>query len=249
MTNPEQVVDLLGDTPLQILMQTRTNLYDYDAFVEKFKEAKTTDDCYTPPEVYDTVLEWLFTQVEFDKEKVLRPFYKDKPDYRRQEYPADSCVIDNPPFSISSQIVHFYETHKIPYFLFANALTLFATWHGEATNYLPIGTSICYANNAKISTSFISNMLGDDNKVIFSKDLRDRLEAFNPVKHLIKTKYPPNYHSSASCVKYSRRINAVVKKAHFKYSRGFEGKANVFGAGFFLLDEEKNNELKEVLND
>ncbi len=30
--------------------------YDYDGFVEKFKPKKTTDDCYTPPEVYDVVL-------------------------------------------------------------------------------------------------------------------------------------------------------------------------------------------------
>ena len=29
---------------------------DYDGFVEKFKPKKTTDDCYTPPAVYDYVL-------------------------------------------------------------------------------------------------------------------------------------------------------------------------------------------------
>ena len=26
---------------------------DYEGFVEKFKPKKTTDDCYTPPLVYD----------------------------------------------------------------------------------------------------------------------------------------------------------------------------------------------------
>ena len=29
---------------------------DYDGFVEKFKPKKTTDDCYTPPAVYDLSL-------------------------------------------------------------------------------------------------------------------------------------------------------------------------------------------------
>ena len=29
---------------------------DYEGFVEKFKPKKTTDDCYTPPAVYDYVL-------------------------------------------------------------------------------------------------------------------------------------------------------------------------------------------------
>lgn len=28
---------------------------EYDAFVEKFTPKKTTDDCYTPPLVYDAV--------------------------------------------------------------------------------------------------------------------------------------------------------------------------------------------------
>ena len=28
---------------------------DYEGFVEKFKPKKTTDDCYTPPAVYEAV--------------------------------------------------------------------------------------------------------------------------------------------------------------------------------------------------
>lgn len=31
----------------------------YQAFVDKFKKAKTTDDCYTPPEIYDAIAEWV----------------------------------------------------------------------------------------------------------------------------------------------------------------------------------------------
>ena len=31
---------------------------DYKAFVEKFKPKKTTDDCYTPANIYEAVLEW-----------------------------------------------------------------------------------------------------------------------------------------------------------------------------------------------
>ena len=32
---------------------------NYEEFVEKFKPKKTTDDCYTPPLVYDAVAEWV----------------------------------------------------------------------------------------------------------------------------------------------------------------------------------------------
>lgn len=30
----------------------------YEEFVDKFKPKLTTDDCYTPPEVYDVVASW-----------------------------------------------------------------------------------------------------------------------------------------------------------------------------------------------
>ena len=30
----------------------------YEQFVEKFKPRKTTDDCYTPPLVYEAVKGW-----------------------------------------------------------------------------------------------------------------------------------------------------------------------------------------------
>lgn len=31
---------------------------EYEAFVDKFKPKLTTDDCYTPPEVYEVVKNW-----------------------------------------------------------------------------------------------------------------------------------------------------------------------------------------------
>ena len=35
---------------------------DYEGFVEKFKPKKTTDDCYTPPHIYEAVLQWVREQ-------------------------------------------------------------------------------------------------------------------------------------------------------------------------------------------
>lgn len=31
---------------------------DYEGFVAKFQPKKTTDDCYTPPAVYEAVKAW-----------------------------------------------------------------------------------------------------------------------------------------------------------------------------------------------
>lgn len=48
---------------------------DYDAFVEKFKPKKTTDDCYTPPEVYETIKNWVCKEYDINPEYIVRPFY------------------------------------------------------------------------------------------------------------------------------------------------------------------------------
>ena len=39
--------------------QKKPKFEDYDGFVEKFKPKKATDDCYTPPKIYDEVLRYM----------------------------------------------------------------------------------------------------------------------------------------------------------------------------------------------
>ena len=47
----------------------------YDEFVEKFKPKLTTDDCYTPPLVYEAVLKWCRGHIDMGDAEVVRPFY------------------------------------------------------------------------------------------------------------------------------------------------------------------------------
>lgn len=82
---------------------------DYQAFVEKFKPKKTTDDCYTPDNVYDAVADWVAAEYGLDRAAFVRPFWPGG-DFERFAYPADCVVVDNPPFSILSRIIRFY-TH------------------------------------------------------------------------------------------------------------------------------------------
>lgn len=48
---------------------------EYKEYVEKFKPKKTTDDCYTPANVYEAVLGWVVKEYGIDPEKVVRPFW------------------------------------------------------------------------------------------------------------------------------------------------------------------------------
>lgn len=84
---------------------------DYDAFVAKFNEANiphTTDDCITPPRVYNAVLDYVVKRYDVDEHTpIVRPFFPGG-DYKNYDYPDDCIVIDNPPFSTLAKIVSFY---------------------------------------------------------------------------------------------------------------------------------------------
>lgn len=97
----------------------------YEEFIEKFKPKKTTDDCYTPPAIYEAVKDWAVKEYGIDPAKIVRPFYPGG-DYERFEYPKGCVVLDNPPFSILSKILRFYDERGIAYFLFAPTLTIFS---------------------------------------------------------------------------------------------------------------------------
>ena len=46
----------------------------YQLFIDKFKPKKTTDDCYTPSNIYEVVLDWVVNEYGIDRENVVRPF-------------------------------------------------------------------------------------------------------------------------------------------------------------------------------
>ena len=129
---------------------------DYEKFVDKFKPKLTTDDCYTPQNIYEVIRDWALEHYGLQGALVVRPFYPGG-DYEHETYPDGCVVIDNPPFSILSQICRFYTERGIRFFLFAPALTLFSIAAGTC-NYLPIGANVTYENGATVGTSFVTNL-------------------------------------------------------------------------------------------
>ena len=131
---------------------------EYSAFEDKFRLKLTTDDCYTPPEVYDVVLKFVRDKITDIKDKdIIRPF-RPGGDYKNEHYPEGCAVIDNPPFSILSEIIDFYISHKIRFFLFAPTLTLFSK---RDCTFIVATATVIYENGARVSTSFVSNMCGN----------------------------------------------------------------------------------------
>lgn len=216
---------------------------EYEAFEEKFKPKKTTDDCYTPENVYEAVLNWAVKQYGLKGREILRPFFPGG-DYQHAVYPEGAVVIDNPPFSIISEICRFYNTKGIPFFLFAPHLTLFTIASGTC-KYIPTGVSITYENGANVNTSFVTNL--GDAKIEGFPDLYAAVKAAD-TENTASAVELPNYDypddvltSSAVCkfVKYGAHFRVPETDAVFIRAmdeQRQEDKA-IFGGGFLLSKE------------
>jgi hypothetical protein len=119
MADEIKQLDLFGEEvrPRAKYVQGQVGKDDYGEFVEKFKAKLTTDDCYTPVEVYEAVLGWLREKVDIEGCNIVRPFCPGG-DYEAYDYKEDDVVVDNPPFSILARILRFYQGRGIRFFLF-----------------------------------------------------------------------------------------------------------------------------------
>lgn len=215
---------------------------EYRQFVEKFKPKKTTDDCYTPENVYACVRDWAVEHYGLEGAEVVRPFWPGG-DYQSREYPANCVVIDNPPFSILSDICRWYQERNIRFFLFAPSLTLFATAAGSC-GYLPCGVTVTYENGAEVATSFVTNLGGW--KVEISPELY-RLVSEENSKNLAEGRaelpsyiYPEEVLTPAvyKLAKYGQALRLEAKDVHFIRAldaQKEQGKA-IFGGGFLLSE-------------
>ena len=216
---------------------------DYQAFVDKFKSKKTTDDCYTPDNIYEAVAEWVRAEYGVDRADMVRPFWPGC-DFERFDYSAGCCVVDNPPFSIITKIQRVYLSRGIRFFLFAPTLTLFSG-RGVDSTFIPCGVSITYANGAKVNTSFITNL--DNCRVRSAPALYQLVRAQNDINEKAATaqlphyEYPAHILTAAAAYQYSRLgVDYRLEKADCIRISALDaqrpsGKA-IFGSGFLLSD-------------
>ena len=163
---------------------------EYKSFVDKFKRKKTTDDCYTPENVYDAIAGWVAREYGLDPAHFVRPFWPGG-DYRRERYQPEAVVVDNPPFSILAEIVAFYAETGRRFFLFAPTLTLFSSSSSCAA--LPCGVKITYKNGANVNTSFLTNLEPEDVQVRTVPELYQIVKRENDRNEKAATKELPKY--------------------------------------------------------
>ena len=225
---------------------------DYESFVAKFSNnPKTTDDCYTPQDVFEAVVDYVRKYSEFDFKPdtpILRPFYPGG-DYINADYPEDGVVIDNPPFSMFTKIVKFYTERKIPFFLFGPGMTIF-TCCKYCTAIIKGGASIVYHNGAVVRTNFASNLFGD----LYCKTAPELTEAIKacPSQH---TKVElPAYRWPDTVVRVSTLQTIANGGVHFEVRRdeGFCLRSPVqgreaFGNSIVLYSQAQAQARQKVL--
>lgn len=213
---------------------------EYKQFVEKFKPKKTTDDCYTPENVFSAIVQWVVDEYGIDEGKIVRPFWPGG-DYENFEYPDDCIVLDNPPFSIITKIVRFYEKNGINYFLFGPTLTLFGA---RAKSTIIVGEKITYENGAKVNTSFVTSL--DDSLIrtapSLGKVIKEENKANIKAKSVQKYEYPANVVTAAMCEFLSKNgVDFKVDRKDAAHIRALDSqgtkKGGIFGSGYLLSEK------------
>ena len=173
--------------------QQKSLFEDYEGFVEKFKPKKTTDDCYTPANIYEVVAEYVSKTYGIRREDMVRPFWPGG-DYEAYDYPEGCVVVDNPPFSIITPICREYVRRGIRFFLFCPYLTCVAMLKGAGTGCSVIiaPASIRYDNGAEVATCFVTN-LEPGTAIRSDPDLLDAIKAADDVNRKLTTKQVPKY--------------------------------------------------------
>lgn len=211
---------------------------EYRRFTDKFKadiiHAKTTDDCYTPEEVYEVVFSHCVDTYGIDPEKVVRPFYPGG-DYKKHDYSGGKVVIDNPPFSISSEIIDFYLENKIPFFLFTNGKTIYGKMKNDV-RIVVVQEPVIFNNGASVNIGFVTNL--DESGIEYNLNIGREIKRSQGVKREKRTthKYPENilclghYHSKL------KETDLFIPKKNLTYTQK-AGNIKIYGGGLILDDE------------
>ena len=217
----------------------------YEQFVNKFKPPKTPDDCYTPPEVYEAVRDFVDAHVvPLEGTHIVRPF-RPGGDYQGETYPEGCLVLDNPPFSILASIVDWYRERGIRFFLFAPQLTLMGYGARPDVTCVVAGGKIVYENGASVVTSFVTNVWpGSPAFVVRSnlcqsitkaseRALKDRV----PPRNLPRRRYPPHVCTAATLGKLATHgVNFTAPRAETQFVRKLDCGTALFGSGFLLSE-------------
>ena len=219
---------------------------EYNEFLDKFEIKKTTDDCYTPDNIYELIARHVEEEYGVDRKTFVRPFYPGG-DYESEDYEG-KVVVDNPPFSILSSIIDFYTDNGIKFFLFAPGVSTIGYSTRENVTCVCAFADITYENGASVKTNFLTNMGNDGIVAMSCPKLHDDIEEQNAKnerelhRDLPKYSYPVHVATAAMLGYLSEhgeelkihRKDAVLIRALDAQKESGKG---IYGSGLLLSEK------------
>lgn len=206
---------------------------EYYEWLSKFEKKHTTDECYTPPAVYEEIKEYVVKFFGLEDKTIERPFYPGG-DYKKaaENYDENTVVIDNPPFSLTAEIERIYQALSVRFFLFTQMRT--ALQHidkGVSVWFMP--SNVVYANGERVDTAFVTNI----ELVQCVRTVPELNFCVNPRR--AKNTYPPNLYIASHFCSMSKAGAALMipispemlRKTYMDKNRG---KVQIYGSGVEL---------------
>lgn len=225
----------------------------YKYCVTNGRNINSTDECYTPPAVYDTVLDYAVERYNLQGKHIVRPFIPGG-DYQRYVCDENDVVIDNPPFSMTTKIAKWYIEHNIPFFLFVNGLygvSLSRGLHGKAT-VIVTNANVSFYNKGsekRIKLGFVTNM--EPKNIIIRGDatLTNRLNGLVKKKSFNRFHYPANFlknNDILSALQRNVELKLTTDNCSFEDNLDYHKAHHVraFGGGY-LVNDKLYNEFTE----
>ena len=168
-------------------------------------------------------------------------------DYMARKYKKTDVVVDNPPFSILSEILKFYNEKGVRFFLFAPALTVF-TREGLRDTYITSWEDITYENGAAVRTSFITNLEDEAVQIRTAPELGKRIREANAEnlraqhKTLPRYTYPDEVITAAMAGKMARYdVELKIMRQDCEMISALDSQKaagkGIFGKGFLLSEK------------
>lgn len=225
----------------------------YSYCVTNGRNINTTDECYTPPAVYDAVLDYAVDRYNLQGKHIVRPFIPGG-DYQKYVYVKNDVVVDNPPFSMTTKIVNWYIDHNIPFFLFVNGLygvSLSRGLCGKATVIVTNANGSFYnkGSEKRIKLAFVTNL--EPKNIILRGDatLTNRLNGLVKKKSLNKFKYPANMLRNSDVLKaihHGVELKLTTNNCFFEDNLDYnkEHKLMDVHGGCYLVNDKLYDEFK-----
>lgn len=233
----------------------------YKYCVTNGRNLNSADECYTPPSVYDTVLNYAVERYNLQGKHIVRPFIPGGA-FQKYVYAKNDVVIDNPPFSMTTKIVNWYIDNNIPFFLFVNGLYGVSLSRGinRKATVIVTNANVSFYNKGsekRIKLGFVTNLEPKNIVIRGDASLTKRLNGLVNKKSFKRFRYPENFLKNSDILSALQR-NVELKLTtdncmfednldyHKAQTRDTSQRLSVFGGGY-LVNDKLYDEFKESL--